>query len=91
MVDLGSTAEAIPRCRHLQGADRGVMRSLRREVKLMLSHRDIAPYQLVFDCDADESRSKGKLPPKNFAEADEFSEEQKTRLARLWVTNLPNQ
>lgn len=43
----------------------------------MLSRRDIAPYQLVFDhCDADESVPRAATA-EELAEADEFSEEQK--------------
>lgn len=78
VVDLSSTAMTIRVVATCKETDRGsVMRSLRREVKLMLSRRDIAPYQLVFDhCDADESASR-EATAEELAEADEFSEEQK--------------
>lgn len=78
VVDLSSTAMTIRVVATCKETDRGsVMRSLRREVKLMLSRRDIAPYQLVFDhCDAVESAPKAATA-EELAEADEFSEEQK--------------
>lgn len=78
VVDLSSTAMTIRVVATCKETDRGsVMRSLRREVKLMLSRRDIAPYQLVFDhCDAVESAPKAATA-EELAEADEFNEEQK--------------
>ena len=78
VVDLSSTAMTIRVVATCKETDRGsVMRSLRREVKLMLSRRDIAPYQLVFDhCDADEAAPR-EATAEELAEADEFSEEQK--------------
>jgi len=78
VVDLSNTAMTIRVVATCKETDRGsVMRSLRREVKLMLSRRDIAPYQLVFDhCDADES-APSEATAEELAEADEFSEEQK--------------
>lgn len=78
VVDLSSTAMTIRVVATCKETDRGsVMRSLRREIKLMLSRRDIAPYQLVFDhCDADESAPR-EATAEELAEADEFSEEQK--------------
>ena len=78
VVDLTSTAMTIRVVATCKETDRGsVMRSLRREVKLMLSRRDIAPYQLVFDhCDADEAAPR-EATAEELAEADEFSEEQK--------------
>lgn len=78
VVDLSSTAMTIRVVATCKKTDRGsVMRSLRREVKLMLSRRDIAPYQLVFDhCDAVESAPKAATA-EELAEADEFNEEQK--------------
>lgn len=78
VVDLSSTAMTIRVVATCKETDRGsVMRSLRREVKLMLSRRDIAPYQLVFDhCDADESAPR-EATAEELAEADEFNEEQK--------------
>lgn len=77
VVDLSSTAMTIRVVATCKETDRGsVMRSLRREVKLMLSRRDIAPYQLVFDhCDAVESAPKAATA-EELAEADEFNEEQ---------------
>ena len=43
----------------------------------MLSRRDIAPYQLVFDhCDVDEPAPR-EATAEELAEADEFNEEQK--------------
>lgn len=78
VVDLSSTAMTIRVVATCKETDRGsVMCSLRREVKLMLSRRDIAPYQLVFDhCDAVESAPKAATA-EELAEADEFNEEQK--------------
>lgn len=77
VVDLSSTAMTIRVVATCKETDRGsVMRSLRREVKLMLSRRDIAPYQLVFDhCDAVESAPRAATA-EELAEADEFNEEQ---------------
>lgn len=77
VVDLSSTAMTIRVVATCKEIDRGsVMRSLRREVKLMLSRRDIAPYQLVFDhCDAVESAPRAAAA-EELAEADEFNEEQ---------------
>lgn len=77
VVDLSSTAMTIRVVATCKETDRGsVMRSLRREVKLMLSRRDIAPYQLVFDhCDAVESAPRAAAA-EELAEADEFNEEQ---------------
>lgn len=78
VVDLSSTAMTIRVVATCKEIDRGsVMRSLRREVKLMLSRRDIAPYQLVFDhCDAVEPAPRA-VTAEELAEADEFNEEQK--------------
>lgn len=78
VVDLSSTAMTIRVVATCKEIDRGsVMRSLRREVKLMLSRRDIAPYQLVFDhCDAVEPSPRA-VTAEELAEADEFNEEQK--------------
>lgn len=78
VVDLSSTAMTIRVVATCKEIDRGsVMRSLRREVKLLLSRRDIAPYQLVFDhCDAVEPAPRA-VTAEELAEADEFNEEQK--------------
>lgn len=78
VVDLSSTAMTIRVVATCKEIDRGsVMRSLRREVKLLLSRRDIAPYQLVFDhCDAVEPTPRA-VTAEELAEADEFNEEQK--------------
>lgn len=78
VVDLSSTAMTIRVVATCKEIDRGsVMRSLRREVKLLLSRRDIAPYQLVFDhCDAVEPAPRA-VSAEELAEADEFNEEQK--------------
>ena len=78
VVDLSSTAMTIRVVATCKEIDRGsVMRSLRREVKLLLSRRDIAPYQLVFDhYDAVEPAPRA-VTAEELAEADEFNEEQK--------------
>lgn len=71
LTDSAMTIRIVATCKE---TDRGsVMRSLHRELKLLLSRHDIAPYQLVFDHGEALGRKAGGA---ELRAADAFSEEQ---------------
>lgn len=73
LTDSAMTIRIVATCKETERG--GVVRSLHRELKMLLSRHDIAPYQLVFE--HSEPKASNSATEDDLKEADAFNEEQK--------------